>query len=213
MRDTHFSLHPLWTFALAAAVVGGLSSCDNNATAPAPTADTSSSVVPAARTPNTAGSESAANTGAATASGGGMLRLDAENAFAGVAEMANVKLNRTRNGLELTASTVDPQLLLPAIDATAAKMWSIHIRITSPGATTLQMFYTTKRKPDFEETHSVRKPLQKGDNDIEVQFGDPDLGSRVRLDPGELPGNYIVQLIELRPVNSGSGASAASPSP
>jgi hypothetical protein len=64
----------------------------------------------------------------------------------------------------------------------------------------LQVFYGTKEHRDsWDETHSIRKPTKKGENDITVDITDPGFGGGIRLDPGDLTGEYVIKLIEVRP--------------
>jgi hypothetical protein len=51
---------------------------------------------------------------------------------------------------------------------------------------------------EFDETHSVKKPIDKGDNDVVVEFTEPDFTGKIRLDPSMLPGDYILKLVEVR---------------
>lgn len=62
----------------------------------------------------------------------------------------------------------------------------------------LQVFYDTKDHRDsFDESHSIRRPTQRGENNITVEITDPGFGGGIRLDPGTLTGEYVIKLIEV----------------
>lgn len=129
-----------------------------------------------------------------------LLTLSSASGFNGVTEGANVKVARSAQGLVLQALTTDPSIVLPRFAAPNGKGVSVHIRFVSPGATTLQVFYDTKKNGDsWDETRSIRKPTLKGENDITVNITDAEFGGGIRIDPGDLMGEYTIRLIELRP--------------
>ena len=64
----------------------------------------------------------------------------------------------------------------------------------------LQLFYDTKAQPDYwDEAHSVRKPTAQGENNITVEIPDREFGGRIRFDPGDLTGEYLIMRIEVVP--------------
>jgi hypothetical protein len=120
------------------------------------------------------------------------------NKFEGIVVFANADITTTADGLKIHALSDDPSLRLPLIDVPPGTKLTLHAKIFSPAATTLQFFYTTVKSPQFDELHSIRKPIQKGDNDVTVEIIAPDFSGSIRLDPGELPGDYLVTLIEVQ---------------
>ena len=74
----------------------------------------------------------------------------------------------------------------------------MHVQIASLDQTIFQIFYSTSAVSEFDEAHSVRKPIQEGHNDVVVEFTEPDFKGRIRLDLGALPGDYILKLVEVR---------------
>jgi len=167
----------------------GCDSSQNETTTPADAASASPSA-----------STSAASAPVATIStpltGPTSMTLSPANGFEGLTALANVKVAKTAGGLSIHAETGDPQLLLPPLGSAPNNTWTLHIQISSPVTTTLQVFYNTSRSLDFDEAHSVRKPITPGDNDLIVQFTEPDFRGKVRLDPGELKADYVLKLIE-----------------
>jgi hypothetical protein len=136
------------------------------------------------------------------------------NSFQGVYVLVNASITATPDGLKVHALNNDPCLRLPRIDVPPGTKLTFHAQIFSPAATTLQLFYSTAQNADFDEAHSVRQPIQQGDNDILIEITARDFKGNIRLDPGELPGDYLVKLIEVRAGNISSSVSGtASPTP
>jgi len=119
------------------------------------------------------------------------------NKFEGIVVLANANITATADGLKIQALNEDPSIRLPRIDLPPGTKLALHVKISSPAATTLQVFYTTAKNPNFDEPHSIRKPIQKGDNDVTAEIT-PDFTGSIRLDPGEVPGDYLVTLIEVQ---------------
>ena|SRR2546429_6427007 len=120
------------------------------------------------------------------------------NKFEGIVGGANANITVTADGLKIQALNDDPSIRLPPVDVPAGTKLTLHVKIFSPATTNLQVFYTTAKNPNFDETHSIRKPIQKGDNDVTAEITAPDFSGSIRLDPGELPGDYLLTLIEVR---------------
>jgi hypothetical protein len=128
-----------------------------------------------------------------------LLTLSSASGFSGVTEGANVKIARSAQGLVVQALTTDPSIVLPRFTVPDAKPLSVHIQYVSPDATNSQIFYDTKAHGDnWDEAHSIRRPVAKGENDMTVTITDASFGGRIRFDPGDLTGDYVIKLIEIR---------------
>ncbi len=75
------------------------------------------------------------------------------------------------------ALTNDPALALLLLKMVPSKL-ILHIQLSSPGGTNAQVFYNTTGARDFDEAHSVRTPIHKGDNDLVVEVTDPNFPLR-----------------------------------
>jgi hypothetical protein len=129
-----------------------------------------------------------------------ILTLSSGTGFNGVTQGANVKIAPSAQGLVVQALTTDPSIVLPRFAVSDAKPLSVHIQYLSPGATNSQIFYDTKAHGDnWDEAHSIRRPVAKGENDVTVTITDANFGGRIRFDPGDLAGDYVIKLIEIRP--------------
>ena len=134
-----------------------------------------------------------------TLAAGKSLTFTSANGFEGIQGLANVTVSRTADGLRIHALNGDPQIILPTIEGVMpGNKLTVHVQLVSPDRTEFQIFYGTSAASEFDEAHSVRKPIQKGDNDVMVEFTEPDFKGRIRLDPGMLPGDYIPKLVEVR---------------
>lgn len=71
------------------------------------------------------------------------------------------------------------------------------IDIDAPGHSILQVFYVTDDRIDYAEERSVRVPTYRGRNTLLVELP-PGVVGRLRVDPGEMPGEYRLYRIELR---------------
>jgi hypothetical protein len=129
-----------------------------------------------------------------------LLTLSRDNGFAGVVDVGNTKISLTPQGLVVQALTADPAIGLPRQAVTGQTPLKVRIQFVSPGPSVSQVFYDTKAQPDhWDERHSIRKPTAKGENNITVDIPDPEFGGRIRFDPGDLEGEYIIMRIEVRP--------------
>lgn len=129
-----------------------------------------------------------------------LLTLSRANGFAGVVDVANTKISSSPQGLVVQALTTDPAIALPRMAVTGQTPLKVRIQFVSPGPTMLQLFYDTKAHPDhWVESQSIRKPTAQGENNITVEIPDPGFGGRIRLDPGDLTGEYLIMRIEVVP--------------
>lgn len=140
------------------------------------------------------------------------IQFSQASGFADVREGANAKITQTADGLQIHASD-DPQILLPRLEVTGNDKWMVHVQISSPSDAAIQIFYDTTKHAPFDEAHSVRKPIRKGDNDITIEISDSDFGGNLRLDPGDMAGDYVIKLIEVRPTARDSSAPSPAASP
>jgi hypothetical protein len=140
------------------------------------------------------------------------IQFSQASGFEGVREGGNAKITQAADGLQIHASD-DPQLLLPRLEVTGNDKWVVHVQISSPSDTGIQIFYDTTKNAAFDEAHSVRKPIRKGDNDVTMEINDSDFGGNLRLDPGDMAGEYLIKLIEVRPTGRDSSAPSPAASP
>jgi hypothetical protein len=135
------------------------------------------------------------------------------NGFDDLVPLENVSVTRTADGLRIHALTNDPSLRLSHLKVPTGAGIIVHIRIASSTATNLQVFYNYSTNRDFDEDHSVRKAIRKGDNDVAVEIADPDFKDSLRLDPGDVAGDYLLTLLEVRAAAPNPNSISSSPTP
>lgn len=100
------------------------------------------------------------------------------------------------DGLHLTASGSDPFFLLPVSEISSGKHLQINVEITSPEATTFQVFYLTRDSQSYSETNSVMKHIREGRNKISFYLSLSNLVNQpFRFDPGTKPVSYTIHTI------------------
>ncbi len=115
-----------------------------------------------------------------TLTAGKSLIFAPANGFEGIQEAVSATMSRTADGLKIHALNKDPYIFLPRLEGvTPGNKVTVHVQLVSPGRTIFQIFYSTN-------------------NDVVVEFTEPDFKGRIRLDPGMLPGDYILKLVEVR---------------
>lgn len=127
------------------------------------------------------------------------LGLSPANKFEGITVIANAKISQSSDGLLIRAETNDPQLAMPLFKANGQGKWTVHVKMSSPAPTILQVFFGTRSQPAYNEAHSIRKEIVKGNNDVTLEINDPGFAGTIRFDPGTVPGDYILNLIEIKP--------------
>ena len=154
------------------------------------------------------------------------LRIDQEAGTDQLVPETQVEVLRP-DYLVLRSRGTDPGLLLPQFDVAVGSRLLARIDMVSPAATTLQLFCPAIAKEGivakgrrmlrrlllpgrpmrwrYSEEHSVKVPLHRGRNELLVEL--PRWwGGRVRLDPGEVEGDFLLRDLELRAIEDARGA-------
>lgn len=128
--------------------------------------------------------------------------LDFESLLSSKAIITNTRLTRINHAdqmaLKLTASSNDPVLLLPPLSRPIESRLVLRADIISPIETFLQVFYPQTGSKNYSEAHSKKYYLAKGSNSVYLLL--PPLNGRIRLDPGQFPGDYIFHDLEIRAI-------------
>lgn len=107
---------------------------------------------------------------------------------------------RGTKGIRLLAQSHDPQLILPVFVSATSTSLIVRVRIESPVSSEVQLYYMTKTSPYYTEQNSVRVKSITGENELYFFLPGDDIVGSVRLDPGSLPGVYLLRQIEIRTV-------------
>jgi hypothetical protein len=129
-----------------------------------------------------------------------LLTLCPPGTAAGIEGNAQVQLAPGPDGLVVRASGDDPCLFLPAFAHDAGNTLLVRVDLTSPADTVLDLFYETRKASGYSAERVVSQPLHKGRNMVYLKLTDPSLSGRLRLDPGAVPGEYVLHGIEVRAV-------------
>jgi glycosyltransferase involved in cell wall biosynthesis len=108
-----------------------------------------------------------------------------------------------RNGaaaLILHSSGEDPWVGLPEIVRPADCNLLLRVDMICPADTILQVFYKTTDCPGYSEAMSISKSVKTGRNVMIIPLNQPDICGALRLDPGKIPGEFVIHAIELRAV-------------
>jgi hypothetical protein len=120
------------------------------------------------------------------------------NGFAGFQALHEVELIAGPRGLRVVASGSDPHLSLPKMRLDPGARGILRIDIEVPEDTGLQLFYLPAGVSAFGDYHMDRS-VQRGKNTVYFEFDEAELAAgQLRLDPGMVPGEYMITDFELR---------------
>lgn len=100
--------------------------------------------------------------------------------------------------LEIVAVSFDPAVAIPLPDRPDLGDVLLRLTVDSPAATELKVLYLTAEDTVYRPPHSRSHPLRQGRNTVIVELRDEEIRGPLRLDPGTVPGRYVLQGIELR---------------
>jgi alginate O-acetyltransferase complex protein AlgJ len=120
-------------------------------------------------------------------------RLFSESSL--VRGIKNIRMEK--GGGVFTSTGDDPYFHLPRVPPMLAGA-TVAIELTLPAERLVQLFYQTTDKPDFTEGNSVTKILPAGRHLIEWPIKAA-LNGTFRFDPGNGPGDYQIQKVEILP--------------
>ena len=118
--------------------------------------------------------------------------------FSAFQALKDVKLDVVPEGLSVHATGTDPSLILP--EFAIAQPAIIKVVIASPAETTLQIFHKVHGQTDYTEPQSRSQRIAAGENVIYIEHDEPTTAGPMRLDPGNVPGDYLIKEIEVRAV-------------
>jgi hypothetical protein len=101
-----------------------------------------------------------------------------------------------REGFEFTSTGKDPAFIF-ADYPTFKNTRAIRIEITTPAATNFQFFFTSRAATQFVEKNSIVKLFPEGRSKSILYFSEANISGRLRIDPGDLPGKYIIHQFEI----------------
>jgi len=108
-------------------------------------------------------------------------------------------LAEEKDRLLIQATGPDAQL---GFRVTAEGRHAVSLDITSPGETVLELFYEVRNiyqdpTQPFSAEHVLSAPLKSGRNQLLLLIDHPKFSGGVRLDPGQLPGEYSLHSLQV----------------
>jgi len=97
---------------------------------------------------------------------------------------------------EFTSTGNDPAFIF-ADYPTFKNTRAIRIEITTPAVTHFQFFFTSPEADHFVEKNSIVKLLPEGRSKSILYFSEAIISGKLRIDPGDLPGKYIIHHLEI----------------
>ncbi|MFN8390028.1 MAG: glycosyltransferase [Bdellovibrionota bacterium] len=125
------------------------------------------------------------------------LVLNSPSGFHLIRGCDTLELRPQDAGLEISANDADPKVFLPELQDADNQRLTVRVRIIAPGRTRLQIFYRS-RAGDYTEGASEAVFLSDGPNDVIAHLPPVAELGPLRLDPGEIAGDYRIELIEIR---------------
>lgn len=98
--------------------------------------------------------------------------------------------------ISFRATNEDPIIYLPSLPEKPEEI-KLRIDLSVPGECRLQIFYLTESLNNYTEEHSLIRFLQKGRQTTDIRLPNEAKRSRIRLDPGNVPGNYSIHSVEV----------------
>ncbi|MCX5871542.1 MAG: hypothetical protein NTY00_13150 [Deltaproteobacteria bacterium] len=123
---------------------------------------------------------------------GTCLHLDADSAQSAILDSHDLSVIKNSDGLLINASGADPYLVYSCGKCLRNGETVVHISLTSPQDTEMQFYYTTEERREFSSVFSRILHIQKGDNELFFRVPRPGIVGKIRLDPGTVPGQYIL---------------------
>jgi len=102
------------------------------------------------------------------------------------------------NAVNFLSTGIDPYLLLPKLELSHNKHVAIEIDFTVPKNTTAQLFYCTNNDKKFSKEKRINFKAIKGRNNLKFVLPEKEInGKRIRFDPGNKSGKYIIHSVEI----------------
>ena len=131
------------------------------------------------------------------AAGRRLVQMNPRSGFRGLSPGSQLTLRPSAEGLYLYARGADPSFRLDlALGAEPGEVL-IQVVITSPAETTFQVYYADRRGV-FSESCSRERTLRAGRNSGIIRLPAAAGALRLRLDPGKVPGTYLLENLDIR---------------
>jgi hypothetical protein len=144
-------------------------------------------------------------------------RLEIKNSGAGSFTALNqATLTPEADHLTIKATGNDPSIGLPPLSIRPGAQVAVRLDVTVPSDTLVELYYTTMQTPVFTPGNVLSVPVKGGRNVVVFEINDPDFQGGLRVDPGQLAGDYVLHQVEVfssEAMAIGAAPAGASPSP
>lgn len=100
--------------------------------------------------------------------------------------------------LQFDAATGDPYFILPALGDAQLNDAMLYLTIETEEQLNVAIYFETESGQGYSEENTVQRYIEVGLNRIVFDLKGVATGSRIRIDPGHLPGRYSIQKLEIR---------------
>jgi len=119
------------------------------------------------------------------------LIYDLENNVLQTTNMVS-EVKKDKGGLHLISTGNDPFIVIPQFENSQYTYLAIHIEISAPEDTILQLFYKYPETGGYSEKYSISQKINKGRNQIMLLINGKHPVTDLRLDPGNVEGEFII---------------------
>ena len=110
--------------------------------------------------------------------------------------ISNVRYNGGQ--LQFDAATGDPYFMLPAFGDAQFNDTMLYLTIETEEQLNVAIYFETETGQGYSEENTLQRYIEVGLNRIVFDLNGIATGSRIRIDPGHLPGRYSIQELEIR---------------
>lgn len=100
--------------------------------------------------------------------------------------------------LILEALNDDPQIFIPVLTPNRFRSGIMVVKMHSPVETVAQLYFKTKKSPEYSENITIKKKIRRGDNIVYFFLPIDDIIGEIRFDPGKSEGIYQIESIEIK---------------
>lgn len=129
-----------------------------------------------------------------------VLSIVDEKGFKQVKPIGNVHLTAAADNLKIEATNNDPSVHLPKFSGGHD---IVEVSVESPATTEMQLFYLLPGQKSFTQPQSEKRTLKAGHNIAYFELPDPSWTGVLRLDPGMVPGVYLINSIKVKTAPAG----------
>jgi len=110
--------------------------------------------------------------------------------------ISNVRYNGGQ--LQFDAATGDPYFMLPAFGDVQFNDTVLYLTIETEEQLNVAIYFETETGQGYSEENTLQRYIEGGLNRIVFELNGIATESRIRIDPGHLPGRYSIQELEIR---------------